>query len=566
MNRLRWFKKNQLFCLLVGLVVSSIVITAWATAYLVVGRSQETHLQANRQANQILLEKIQQEYEQLNTAINRVFEVVETSQAAKKYLQNPLSNGQTIIEMKKQLNTTRAAFESVPSNLILLGKNGNSFFQNDAVRSSAVEKFWESEMFDKINRTSAKTQFFYRTEGLTTATKETPGLLFVRKLLEGEDIYGYALVFISESDFRAIYQELLDTTLHTIYILDEDQQIISSQNQEKLGEKIDRAEIERDGYRINQRNLYSYNFVLYDIFNEEQFMLNMRIVEPTLLILSIITLFVAGTSFLIIRKMTQPIYQLIAALPAIKHGDFTKQVKVQGTTEVRELSLAYNQMLKDLTVHIEKIYQSESEKRLAEIQTLQMQIQPHFVYNTLTTIKFLIWQCKNKEASEALEHFIQLLRYTLSRKEEKVYLREELEIIREYVEILQLRYGRSIQLEIEATQESKESYVPKMLLQPLIENIYLHAFPEGQAGYAQIFARTNESQLIIEIIDNGVGFDMRGMGKIEKANHYTGIGLQNIKERLKLLYEEESCFLIQTEKDKGTVITIMLPKIKKKEN
>ncbi len=262
MNRLRWFKKNQLFYLLVGLVVSSIVITAWATAYLVVGRSQETHLQANRQANQILLEKIQQEYEQLNTAINRVFEVVETSQAAKKYLQNPLSNGQTIIEMKKQLNTTRAAFESVPSNLILLGKNGNSFFQNDAVRSSAVEKFWESEMFDKINRTSAKTQFFYRTEGLTTATKETPGLLFVRKLLEGEDIYGYALVFISESDFRAIYQELLDTTLHTIYILDEDQQIISSQNQEKLGEKIDRAEIERDGYRINQRNLYSYNFVL----------------------------------------------------------------------------------------------------------------------------------------------------------------------------------------------------------------------------------------------------------------------------------------------------------------
>jgi two-component system sensor histidine kinase YesM len=562
MKLFKWFKKNQLFSMLFALVVSSIVITAWATAYLVVRRSQETHLQASRQANEILLEKIQKEYEQLNAAINRVFEVVETSQAAKEYLQEPESNGQTIIEMKKQLNTTRAVFESVPSDLVLLGENGNSFFQNDAVRSSAVDFFWESATAEEINRSSAKTRFFYQKEGLTTATQGTPGLLFVRKLLDGERIYGYALIFISEADFRAIYQELLDTSLHTIYILDEKQQVISSQNDKKLGEKIDIAEMEREGYRIKAKKLYSYNFVLYDIFNEEQFMLNMQIIEPTLLLLGVITLLVASASFLIIRKMTQPIYQLIAALPAVKHGDFTQQVKVQGTREAKELSLAYNQMLEDLTSHIDKIYQSESEKRLAEIQTLQMQIQPHFIYNTLTTIKFLIWQSKDTEASEALEHFIRLLRYTLSHKAEKVQLRQELEIIREYMKILQLRYGRSIQLEIDTTLESEEVYVPKMLLQPLIENIYLHAFPEGQEGYAQIFARTNEIQLIIEIIDNGVGFDMTRLKKTAKSNHYTGIGLQNIKERLLLLYGTDSCFRIQTEKDQGTVITIKLPKIK----
>lgn len=557
-----WIKKNQLFTYLLAIVVVSVITVCLITVMVVLTRSKNTYVEANLQANTILLDKIQDDYETLNENMNRIFETVDNSQVVEHFLKESDNRSQTIVDLKKEMSMTRSVFEDTPSNLILLGKNGQTFFQNDGVRNQSIEDFLAGPLIQKVDEESAVSQYFYLDSGLTTSTFEKPGLLFIRKLSDTQSVFGYALIFISEAHFSSIYQDLLDANLHQLFILDANNNVISSNQKQQLGTHFDVPNSsEKAAQNVNQKPLYSYNFMLYDIFNESKLIQNMNLIQPTILITVLGILLVTISAFFVIRKTTQPIYHLIDALPAVTQGDFSHTVKLEGTFETRELGRAYNLMLQDLQSYFDHLIRTESEKRLIEIQSLQMQIQPHFIYNTLTAIKFLIWQNDQEKASTALENFIQLLRHTLSNKEEMAPLKDELAIVNSYINILQLRYGEGIQTNIFSDEESENIPVPKMILQPIIENVYLHAFPNGQEGFVHIFSRVSNQQLKIEIIDNGIGFEPR-LHKPQNHDlkqHYSGIGLKNINERLQLLYGYKFGLHVHSELGKGTTITLLLP-------
>lgn len=556
----QWLKKNELFSRIFLFVVVGVISVCLLTVIVIYGRSKDAYVASYQSSNRLLLDKIQEDYERLNENINRIFDVVDESKAVENYLKGQLNQGRTILELNEQLKDTRSLFQTIPSNLVLIGTNGRSFFQNDAVRNQSVETFLASEFTQQINENEAISQYYFLEQGLSTSTSHSPGLMYVRKLMKDDALFGYALIFLKESDFSSIYRQLLDTTLHTIYVVNDQGQILSTSEEQKLGTAFDPAMIEVKNDSVNQMPLYSYQFTFYDLLDESHLVRNMNLIKPAVLIAFLSILLFSLFAFWIIRTITQPIYQLIDKLPAVTQGDFSNKVSINGTYETQELGRAYNLMLEDLESYVDHLMITEAEKRKFEIRSLQMQIQPHFVYNTLTAIKFLIWQNEQEKATQAIDSFVQLLRHTFNRKE-IVPLKDELAIVEEYLILMNVRYGDRIQSTIFSAEECENCLVPKMILQPIIENAYLHAFPEEEKGYIQIFSRISKSGLIIEIIDTGIGFDeASSLNKNQSIEHYSGIGLENIDQRIKLLYGEKYGLTVVSRVNEGTTVRLLLPK------
>lgn len=555
-------KENELFTRILMIVIFCVFYVTLTSVVVVFNRSKKVYIRSYQESNQILMNKIQNDYDLLNDNINRIFEMVSKSQVVKDYFnQNPSEEIQAIIDLQKEMASTSWIFNDTPSNLILIGKNGRTFFQNEAVRSETFNRIIKSDLMKEIDENPSSSQYFYQRNGLTISTENQPGLLYIRKITDDIGIIGYAMIFVSEPHFASIYEQVLAKNVHNIYITDSENTIISSNRKSQLGTTLSDKIMKRDNNYTSVLKLHSYNFTLYNLINEGTLIKNMNLIRPTVTIVFFSIVIVSCIAFFVIRRMTGPIYRLIGALPNVTQGEFSNSVPIEGTYETQELGKAYNLMLEDLQSYFDNLLIVEKEKRLVEIQSLQMQIQPHFIYNTLTAIKFLIWQGERNKASLAMDNFIQLLRHTLSNKDEVVPLKQELMGVEAYINILQLRYGERIQTNIFANEITEELLVPKMIIQPIIENTYLHAFPEHQEGYIQVFATIVEEKLQIEIIDNGVGFDGSQSSNTQSIlkQHYSGLGLRNINERIQLLYGREYGLEIQTARGQGTAIKLLMP-------
>lgn len=208
----------------------------------------------------------------------------------------------------------------------------------------------------------------------------------------------------------------------------------------------------------------------------------------------------------------------------------------------------------------------QKEKRKAEISALQMQINPHFIYNTLSSIKWLVWQENKSKASEVIDAFISLLRNTISNKNEMITVSDEIENLKNYVLINHVRYGDKINVNFFVMPECEGYIIPKLILQPFIENAFFHAFTDRDSGSIHVFVNKNNENLICEIIDNGIGMtseDLKNIytGNHKKNNNFTSIGINNVNDRIKLIYGDNHGVNITSEPERGTIVKLSLPAI-----
>ena len=246
-----------------------------------------------------------------------------------------------------------------------------------------------------------------------------------------------------------------------------------------------------------------------------------------------------------------------------RDGEFTQYMPVEGTVEVQELATTYNYMLDDIRRYIDQLLETEKERRKSEIKALQMQINPHYVYNTLASIKWLVYQNNQEKTIATIDAFIQLLRNTISNTDEFITMEQELVNLHNYILINQTRYGDAVSVEYYVSPDCNDCLLPKMVLQPFIENAYFHAFPSGMRGTIEIFVRQKEQDLEIKIVDDGVGMRQedaaQAVAKETSKEHYSGIGVHNVHERLKLLYGASYGITIESSEHKGTCVRILLP-------
>nr|WP_276008927.1 sensor histidine kinase [Aequitasia blattaphilus] len=281
----------------------------------------------------------------------------------------------------------------------------------------------------------------------------------------------------------------------------------------------------------------------------------------------VIVIFASGIAVLIvislIKKSIKPLEQLKESMKQIGKGDFSSRVEVIADDEIGQLGNTYNSMAQNIETLIEKAYMLELAKKEAEIEFLKMQINPHFLYNTLDTISWMARTQNHIEISEVAMALGDLLRSNLKQKS-MITIGEELKSVRNYVFIQEYRFGDKIQVEYEVDQGVKDYLIPNFILQPLVENSIIHGLePKVEKGLLMVQIFIHEGQLFFRVVDDGIGMNQETISNIYYAcEHETSkkcIGIKNVYRRLKLYYGEEGTLRISSEVGKGSRICFSIP-------
>ena len=260
------------------------------------------------------------------------------------------------------------------------------------------------------------------------------------------------------------------------------------------------------------------------------------------------------------RHITRPVSRLDKAIAKVKDGDLSIQVKVKTNDELGRLTESFNQMVKDLKRYLEDRVQRQKDLNETTLRLYQTQLYPHFLYNTLDTIK---WSAKIHQIPEIAvlaENLAVILRKSISSKP-FIQLREELDTIESYIKIQKIRFAGRFLYETEVPDMLEDCVIPKMILQPLVENAIIHGLDGCANGYICIYAAQKDGILRISVTDDGCGMGQEmldWMNSPNPAKRDGHLGLYNVIQILKLYYGEE--YGIQAESDtSGTTVTIRLP-------
>ncbi|MFX3635886.1 MAG: sensor histidine kinase [Candidatus Pristimantibacillus sp.] len=283
-------------------------------------------------------------------------------------------------------------------------------------------------------------------------------------------------------------------------------------------------------------------------------------------------------SMLLAASLTKPIRQMGKTMRAVERGDFDVELPLKGPLEVVQLSSRFNLMLNKIRQLMKQIIIEQESKRKYELEVLQAQINPHFLYNTLNSVVRMVGMSKNEEVITMITSLSKLFRISLSKGNTVITVSEELEHARHYLTIQQMRFKKKFDFTIEANEEVLACYTLKLVLQPLIENAIVHGIEYMvDEGHIRINARIQNEQLVLEIADNGVGMSaqkLEGILKEVKAprddsrnqnSAGSGVAVRNVHDRIQLYYGSSYGLEFESEQEEGTTVRVYIPVIRERQ-
>lgn len=282
-------------------------------------------------------------------------------------------------------------------------------------------------------------------------------------------------------------------------------------------------------------------------------------------------------------RLTHPITKMADIFDSAASGDLDARLRFGYKNEITIIQDHYNNMMneiKKLTDNLlqsqQQLYETEMEKRMFQLNGLQSQINSHFLYNVLHSIRGMALSNAKREVAVAIDNLVSYFRY-ITRTDEFVLLHKELEHLERYIDIQKIRFGERLQFKVIVDQGLGARSIVKLILQPLVENALFHGL-EGKPGrwIIRIHATIEEeNQLLIKVMDNGIGmseerlmrmhleFESMNKNSSETAGLGQGIGLVNIHKRIQIYYGKPYGLSIKSWKNRGTVVTVSVPLIAK---
>lgn len=258
-----------------------------------------------------------------------------------------------------------------------------------------------------------------------------------------------------------------------------------------------------------------------------------------------------------------PLRKLCGDIREVEGGQLDQEFEINSFSEINDLGTGMAQMLGRIRELIEDIQKNETEKRRLELRWLQAEINPHFMYNTLFSIKCAVDMGQNDEAGHMLTTFIQLLRGVLSGPVEMSTVRSQMEFIKKYVELQRFRYNGTFDALVECDERAANCLIPKLLIQPIVENAIVHGIDmTAQNGMIAVIARRQEDTVYIQVEDNGVGMTEDRIRQVMNTPENTDpphIGVRNVHDRIRLHFGEEWGIHIESEPGMGTQIIMRFP-------
>lgn len=285
----------------------------------------------------------------------------------------------------------------------------------------------------------------------------------------------------------------------------------------------------------------------------------------TLLVAATITI---ATSWLLTKKITLPVARLNSHILYLTvsndYGKIDKEIQ-KGGDEIARIGRTVNKMSVSIRKLLDRNEALWEEKKDAEIAMLTMQINPHFLYNTLESIHYMAEIQRNKGIAEMSRGLSNLLKNMAKGNGSHIPLSDEIHLIEAYDSIQQVRYMGMYDIEYDIPEDTARYRIIKFTLQPLVENAIFHGIePKGEYGTIRITAEKDDENLYIHVIDDGIGMDETELANVFSVSRHdktnmTGVGVRNVDERLKLTYGPSSGLSFESEKGKGTTVTVKLP-------
>ncbi|MFD0692947.1 sensor histidine kinase [Paenibacillus sp. GCM10027628] len=361
-----------------------------------------------------------------------------------------------------------------------------------------------------------------------------------------------------------------------VFIVDKDGNIVYHPQQKLINsnlktELIDEVKHSGSGSFVtgegNKKRIYSiqethFGWKIVGVAYASELIANQYQIKLSYFLWTILALAIAlYLSFYISRHLSRPIKVLQRSMKQVEKGDFDIRSDIRSENEIGQLGRTFNIMVGRIKDLMSQLIQNEEFKRKSEMKLLEAQINPHFLYNTLDSIIWMAERKKHEEVVLMTSSLAKLFRAIIHKNEETVPVRVELEHITNYLLIQKLRYKDKLDFEINVDPSILECFIPKIILQPIVENAIYHGIKNKlDPGFIQITGKAHGDTIVFVVADNGVGMEPEKLDHILKSKDGSmkGIGLSNVNERIKLL---GNAFGISftSERWVGTEVTIALP-------
>lgn len=406
-------------------------------------------------------------------------------------------------------------------------------------------------------------------------------LSFIEPLTSDDgSIIGYVMCNIEERTIYYKYLDILnDGKFSEALLLNKENKIVSTKNAESMAKPYKNSNFSN----LQQNGIFNKRFpavmgISYKtVFTGCSFFITVEksvvlsdLNQLKYFLLAFLFLFLGLSiipTYFATRAMYEPLRNLTAAMDEVSEGELDKRVMVRTNDELGRLSNDFNNMLDQIEKLIERLVKEEGLKKDAELEALQYQITPHFMYNTLNSIKFAALLKGEKELGNLIGDFVELLQASVNKKGTFVTVSDELHILNNYIHLQKIRYDGNFEVNYEIDERAGSCFVPRLILQPLVENSILHGLDmKRNDSRIEIRAVIEEEYLCISVKDNGRGMTQEQIyelltKKTKKTSGLSGIGVANVRERLELYYGNNAG-LGYDSNDDGTTAYLYLPAYK----
>lgn len=326
--------------------------------------------------------------------------------------------------------------------------------------------------------------------------------------------------------------------------------------------------IKGEKYLISSRTSTAYNWKIVNIIPENELNKSISILGRTTIVLTVLIILIALTSVIFLtNQITKPIKKLALLMKLIENGDFNVKIKLRNRNEIGQLARTFNNMTRKVNKLINEVYVDKITQKELEVQMLQNQINPHFLYNTLESIHMMAEINEDEETSTMVRALGRILRYGISKKHEKVTVKQELDNINDYILLQKIRFSNIFDIKVNIDPNLYDFIIIKLIFQPLVENAIYHGLDETlSGGLIEITGEKSDNNLIFMVKDNGKGMDESSVIKMNNNlndvdNSMSSIGLKNVSRRIKLKYGNDYGLEVSSVLGEYTAVKILLPAV-----
>ncbi|MFX3636196.1 MAG: sensor histidine kinase [Candidatus Pristimantibacillus sp.] len=470
----------------------------------------------------------------------------------------------------------------------LLLKDG-TYFANYPFDEYNPNLFRDEAWFGQLNELSGLESLWVGTAPtvFVSEKKINPYQISIARTLRGGGLrpYGYVIVTVMENQVNDVFKRLAEN--QETMLLDSEDTILSHPDSRRIGEslsyvmesedKTDSAiiNVDKENYVISSHALTLTGWKLVSLTPYEDAVYKLNAIFNRVFVFQLLSFCVFLLLFVyLLRSFTKPLVRLGRVAETVQRGNLEVRSNIRGTDEIGYLGQSLDSMLDRIKVMIAEVTVTQTRKRKAELAMLQAQINPHFLFNVLNSIRMKVMRKGDSESAEMISSLSKLLRMTISQDKGMISLHEEVDIVIDYLRLMNMRQKEKVQLQLDLSSDSLMALVPRFVLQPIIENALIHGFSQS-AGTITIRSSEMELDYRITVHDDGNGMDENELQRLRKklmkeaeADYrktgqievFSGIGLSNVYERMIITYGERFGMEVQSSMTDGTEVNLYIPK------